>query len=155
MLFSTPKTTIINRRVRAILLTGHGTILFIKRVKPLNPQPYWVAPGGVEMFDKTLIDALHRELCEELGAQAEILDYGFVLKHEKAGKNLEEHFFVCKLLTFDLSLRHGPEFVDPKHGLYIPEEIPLTEDAICNISIKTQELEDWLLDNLQLLYDYS
>ena len=56
------------QRVRAILLTERGTLMFIKRVKPDAP-PYWVAPGGgVEDEDMSLIGTLHRELREELGA---------------------------------------------------------------------------------------
>lgn len=119
-----------NRRVRAILLTGNNSVLFIKRVKPNNPSPYWVAPGGgVEHDDHNLYDTLERELCEELGATATVLNKAFVLKHEKAGKQLEEHFFVCRLHNYDLDKRDGPEFDDPTRGEYIPDEIPLDNDG--------------------------
>ena len=59
---------------------------------------------------------MERELYEELGAIAGVMDTAFVLKHEKAGKQLEEHFFVCLLRHYDLSqalwtgistIRHG------------------------------------------------
>lgn len=147
--FADPQTII--RRVRAILLTGKKTILFIKRIKPDKP-PYWVAPGGgVEDHDASLLDTLHRELHEELGAQIEVIDKAFVLEHQKAGKNLEEHFFICRLLDYDLTLRKGPEFDDPKRGEYIPVEIPLNERELRDIELKTPELADWLLKNLPLL----
>jgi 8-oxo-dGTP pyrophosphatase MutT (NUDIX family) len=137
------------RRVRAVLLTKNNKLLFIKRIKPNKPHPYWVAPGGgVEDADESLLDALKRELCEELGATVEILDFGFMISHTKASKNLEEHFFICRLVDYDLSLRHGPEFDDPTRGEYIPVEIALTPEAIRAIDIKTKELRDWLLDNL-------
>lgn len=140
------------RRVRAILLTGQDHILFIKRIKPSKPAPYWVAPGGgVEAHDSTLLAALHRELHEELGAICEVLRWGFMLKHEKAGKLLEEHFYICQLVDYDLQLRHGPEFEDPARGLYIPDVIPLEPDALRQLNIKTPELRVWLLKHLDLL----
>jgi 8-oxo-dGTP pyrophosphatase MutT (NUDIX family) len=142
------------QRVRAILLTEDNRLMLIKRVKPNNIEPYWVAPGGgVEDEDIDLFDTLERELSEELGARALVLELAFVLHHEKAEKNLEEHFFICRLLDYDLSQRHGPEFSDPSKGKYIPDEIDLTKEAIEALNIKTVELRDWLLDNLAMLHD--
>ena len=139
------------QRVRAILVTKRGTLMLIKRVKP-GKAPYWVAPGGgVEEHDKSLSQTLERELCEELGAVAEIVDIAFVMHHEIAGKNLEEHFYICKLLNYDLSMRNGPEFNDPTRGQYIPDEIPLTFDAINNVEFKTPEIQQWLLAHLDIL----
>lgn len=141
-----------NQRVRAILLTEEKQVLFIKRIKPHKPTPYWVAPGGgVEDDDSSLLDALHRELDEELGATYEVLEEGFILKHHKANKQLEEHFYICRLLDYDISRRSGPEFDDPKRGQYIPDAIELTPEAIKSIKIKTKELRQWLLDNLDYL----
>ena len=140
-----------NQRVRAILLTEANNLLFIKRVKPNKPA-YHVAPGGgVEDEDMSLLSTLYRELDEELGATIDVLKHAFILLHEKAGKNLEEHFFICRLTSMDLSRRHGPEFDDPSRGQYIPEEIPLHPDSLNDIEIKTPELRDYLLDNLDEL----
>jgi len=142
---------IANQRVRAILLTERGTLMFIKRVKPDVP-PYWVAPGGgVEEEDMSLIGTLHRELHEELGASVEVLYPAFVLRHQKANKNLEEHFYVCRLIGYDLSLRSGPEFADATRGQYLVDEIPLDPDALRALNIKTPELLDWLVENLAYL----
>lgn len=141
-----------NRRVRAILLTGNNSVLFIKRVKPNNPSPYWVAPGGgVEHDDHNLYDTLERELGEELGATATVLATAFVLEHEKAGKQLEEHFFICRLQDYDLDKRDGPEFDDPTRGEYIPDEICLDDDALYTINIKTPEMRQWMVENLDYL----
>lgn len=139
------------QRVRAILLTDRGHLLFIKRVKPTAP-PYWVAPGGgVEDYDESLYQTLARELLEELGATADVIFPAFVLRHHKKGRNLEEFFFVCRLQTLNLSLRHGPEFSDPSRGLYLPDTVALEANAIRRLNIKTPELADWLLDNLDML----
>jgi 8-oxo-dGTP pyrophosphatase MutT (NUDIX family) len=148
MAYLTGNTTFITQRVRAILLAEGRCVLFIKRLKP-SGTPYWVAPGGgVEEYDTNLFQTLERELREELGATATVLNPAFVLRHQMGGKNLEEHFFICKLQNLDLSLRSGPEFSDPKRGLYLPDFIPLETDAIRSLNIKTEELRDWLLSHL-------
>ena len=142
----------VNQRVRAILLTGRDSVLFIKRIKPYHRVPYWVAPGGgVEHGDSDLFAALERELYEELGAKAVVLETAFILEHQKAGKHLEEHFFICRLENYDLSKRYGPEFADPARGEFIPEEIPLDRLALADIHIKTPEMRDWMIDNLDYL----
>ncbi len=142
----------VNQRVRAILLTRDNRLLFIKRLKPNSNKPYWVAPGGgVETEDDNILDALHRELGEELGATIEVMQRGFVLRHFKGDKNLEEHFYICRLIDIDLSQRNGPEFDDPTRGQYIPDVIDLSPQAIKSINIKTVELRDWLLSNLNTL----
>jgi 8-oxo-dGTP pyrophosphatase MutT (NUDIX family) len=147
-----PAHSPLSRRVRAIVLVPQGGILFIKRVKPHNPEAYWVAPGGgIETEDVNLYAALRRELREELGANVDILGDAFVLRHQKGGKNLEEYFMLCRLQGYDLSLRSGPEFDDPTRGEYIPDEIPLTAEALSAINIKTPELHDWLIENLSML----
>ena len=145
----------INERVRAIILTNSGRLLLIKRVKP-HAQPYWVAPGGgVEDCDTDLFDTLHREVCEELGGTIEVIRPAFTLEHTIAGKNLREHFFICRLLHYDLEQRNGPEFNDPTRGEYIPVEISLNPDTIQRINIKTPELQNWLQDHIADLRELS
>jgi 8-oxo-dGTP pyrophosphatase MutT (NUDIX family) len=143
------------QRVRAILLTENNKLMFIKRVKPHKP-PYWVAPGGgMEDEDDSLLDALHRELYEELGATVQVVQEAFVLQHHKAGKDLCEHFYVCRLIEYDLDQRNGPEFNDPTRGEFIPVEIEINEDALHAIEIKTEALLHWLVENQQTLRSLS
>lgn len=142
----------VNQRVRAILLTGNDSVLMIKRIKPNKSASYWVAPGGgVEFQDADLMATLERELYEELGAIATVLDTAFVLIHQKAGKQLEEHFFICRLHDYDLSKRYGPEFQDPARGEYIPHEVPLDTFALRRVNFKTPELRNWMIGQLDYL----
>ena len=142
----------IDQRVRAILLTGNDSVLLIKRLKPNKAAPFWVAPGGgVENTDVDLTATLERELYEELGAVATVVDTAFILRHEKAGKRLEEHFFICLLHSYDISKRYGPEFDDPSRGEFIPEEIPLDRAALSRLNLKTPELSEWMRGRLDYL----
>ena len=138
------------QRVRAILLTQDGKLMFIKRIKP-NGAPYWVAPGGGVEGSESLMATLERELYEELGATYTVLREAFVLEHEKAGKRLEEHFYICKLIDYDLDLRCGPEFNDPARGEFLPDEVEIGKGAIIDLNIKTPELSNWLIQNTRLL----
>jgi 8-oxo-dGTP pyrophosphatase MutT (NUDIX family) len=138
---------VFSQRVRAILLTEDGKLLLIKRVKPGAPA-YWVAPGGGVEHNETLMETLTRELREELGARIKVMGRAFVLRHQKAGKDLEEHFFICKLVDLDLSLRSGPEFEDPARGEFIPVAIELEPLVLHDLNIKTAELREWLLEHV-------
>lgn len=130
------------RRVRAILCTGTGDILLIKRIRP-GRETYWVAPGGgIDTQDRTPEDALIRELLEELGATAQIEHPAFTLTDGE----MHQLFYVCRLLTMNLHLRHGPEVDDPARGTYIPTEIPLTRTAIMRTNIQPPALRDYLLE---------
>jgi ADP-ribose pyrophosphatase YjhB (NUDIX family) len=58
------------RAARAILIDEHDRLVLIRRTKP-GQAPYWTAPGGgVDATDASVEAALHRELAEELGAEA-------------------------------------------------------------------------------------
>lgn len=128
-------------RVRAILFTGTGSLLLIKRVRP-GRDPYWVAPGGrIDPGDRDPQAALVRELYEELGATIEIARPAFRL----AEGDSQQLFYVCRLLTLNLAQRHGPELSDPARGAYIPTEIPLTRTAILRTNIQPPALHNYLL----------
>ena len=142
------------KRSRAILLTERGSLLFIERRKR-DREPYWVAIGGGLHKGENYEEALHRELLEEIGGKAKILQHAFALRHRKAKKELEEHFFICQLLQYDLNLRNGPEFRSPFQGSYNPCEVKLDAKRIDALPFKTVELRLWLLDNLPLLQSLS
>lgn len=58
------------RAARAILIDDRDRLVLIRRTKP-GQVSYWTAPGGgVEDTDASVEAALHRELAEELGAEA-------------------------------------------------------------------------------------
>ena len=67
-----------------------------------------------------------------------------------------EYFFLSRLISQDLALRHGPEFDDPTRGRYIPDDLPLTARALRRVNLKPPGLKRFLrahADHLAALPD--
>lgn len=122
---------IVRRAARAILFDDDGRLVLIKRTPHDRPDdPYWVTPGGgVEPEDTSLEATCLRELHEELGATARLLGVVFFYARPKPGGFSLHHYFLARLESMDLSLRHGPEFADASRGSYDVDRIELHDDA--------------------------
>jgi 8-oxo-dGTP pyrophosphatase MutT (NUDIX family) len=122
-------------RVRAVLITGRGRLLTIKRVKP-GHAPYWVLPGGgVDPGDRNLEHALHREIREELAGTADIHSLLQVLSHGS-----ERHYiYLARIHRWDFADRSGPEFREAGRGQYILDEVPLTRSGLARIDLVPPE----------------
>jgi 8-oxo-dGTP pyrophosphatase MutT (NUDIX family) len=136
-------------RVRAVLLTGHSSIIVIRRDRP-GRAPYRVLPGGaVEPTDPSIEAALARELYEELGAQAVIgprLATITAAMHD--GTTAIQHLHLARLVALDPSQATAPEYTDPAAGTYSPEELPLAIPAIQAANLLPQQAVDLLIDLL-------
>ncbi|WP_327378829.1 NUDIX domain-containing protein (plasmid) [Streptomyces sp. NBC_01216] len=132
-------------RVRAVLVTPHGTTLVIKRVRP-GIASYWViVGGGVEAIDATREEALLREVREEIAGDAEIVR----LLHETENtKGEKEFFYLARIDTWDFENRTGPEFARTDRGEYILEEVPLTTRAIADLNLLPREIATLLCQAL-------
>ncbi|MFC5719794.1 NUDIX domain-containing protein [Streptomyces gamaensis] len=152
---------VVKRTARAILLDSHGDpgphaefdMIVIKRTKP-GQDPYWITPGGgMEPEDASVVAALHREVDEELGAKVVDVVPAFVdtvshsLHHAAHGVKVQ-HFFVCRLASMDLSLRHGPE-VDEPCGTYEVVRIPFTRAGIASVELVPPSLRAYLTANIE------
>ncbi|MCI0386276.1 NUDIX domain-containing protein [Streptomyces sp. CNQ085] len=162
---------VVKRTARAILLDDDEMIL-IKRTKP-GREPYWITPGGgVETADATVVDALHRELDEELGAKVTDVVPAFVdtVSHdpaEDAGSGAAvvapqaagapdaagdavkvQFFFVCRLTSMDLSRRHGPEVEEPR-GEYEVVRVPFTRAGVASVEVVPPSLRAYLDANIE------
>jgi predicted house-cleaning noncanonical NTP pyrophosphatase (MazG superfamily)/8-oxo-dGTP pyrophosphatase MutT (NUDIX family) len=130
--------------VRAILLDDDGRLVLFHRVKP-GRAPYWSAPGGgVEPEDAGPEAALRRELDEELGAVVGSLRQVFVCLEQTLGLHYLTTFYLCRLVSLDLSRRHGPEFDDPSRGAYDVDRVPCTAAAVEAIDLSPAPLAAYL-----------
>ncbi|GAB2770506.1 hypothetical protein GCM10027091_02300 [Streptomyces daliensis] len=129
-------------------------LILIKRTKP-GREPYWITPGGgVEPdVDATVVEALHREVDEELGAKVTDVVPAFVdtvhhSAHHAAHGVKVQHFFVCRLASMDLSRRHGPEVEEPC-GEYEIVRVPFTREGIASVEVVPPSLRDYLDANIE------
>ncbi|MDH6127593.1 NUDIX hydrolase [Kitasatospora sp. GP82] len=160
-----PVRPVVKRTARAILLEldpddphAPAAIVLIKRTRP-GSNPYWITPGGgVESGDRTVVDALHREVDEELGGKVVDVVPAFVdtvshahhddgtLAHPHGVK--VQHFFVCRLAAMDPSRRHGPE-VDEPRGEYEIVRLPFTREGVTSVNVVPPSLRAYLAANIE------
>ncbi len=162
---------VVKRTARAILLEGDTAprMILIKRTKP-GQAPYWITPGGgMEPEDATVVEALYREVDEELGAKVTDVVPAFVdtVPHPDEGAEGAEgsqcaegsqgvgaagvkvqHFFVCRLASMDLTRRHGPE-VDEPCGEYDVVSVPFTREGIASVEVVPPSLRAYLDANIE------
>jgi ADP-ribose pyrophosphatase YjhB (NUDIX family) len=138
--------------VRAVLLDDDKLVLF-RRTVP-GKELYWSIPGGhVEPEDATLEDTLHREVLEELGAVVSDVTPLTTLECARDEGVKTQHVYGCRLVSMDLDLRCGPEFLDPARGLYEVVRLPLDPAEIIAINLVPSELGDYLADHITRLPD--
>ncbi|WP_262704823.1 MULTISPECIES: NUDIX domain-containing protein [Streptomyces] len=159
---------VVKRTARAILLDGDTAprMILIKRTKP-GQAPYWITPGGgMEPEDATVVEALYREVDEELGAKVTDVVPAFVdtVPHpDESAEGAEaaegsggvgatgvkvQHFFVCRLASMDLTRRHGPE-VDEPCGEYDVVSVPFTREGIASVEVVPPSLRAYLDANIE------
>ncbi|MDF9814342.1 NUDIX hydrolase [Streptomyces sp. SPB162] len=143
---------VVKRTARAILFDGDCMVL-IKRTKP-GLAPYWITPGGgVEDDDPSVVDALHREVDEELGAKITDVVPAFVDSVEHIAENgahgvKVQYFFACRLASMDPALRHGPEMDDPC-GTYDVVRVPFTRVGLASVEVVPLTLRHYLDANIE------
>lgn len=153
---------VVKRTARAILLEGDTAprMILIKRTKP-GQAPYWITPGGgMEPEDATVVEALYREVDEELGAKVTDVVPAFVDTVPHPDESAEgsggvgaagvkvQHFFVCRLASMDLTRRHGPE-VDEPCGEYEVVSVPFTREGIASVEVVPPSLRAYLDANIE------
>lgn len=121
------------QRVRAIIIDG-DTITLIKRVR--DGKIYYVFPGGGVERGEGKLEALNREVKEELGTEIAIEKEVARMPYKRLGRVDMEHFYLCHTTGGTLGTGDGPEFQpdnDPRHGTYEIEQFPLSEIAGINL----------------------
>jgi 8-oxo-dGTP pyrophosphatase MutT (NUDIX family) len=105
-------TMICRNSARGIILKEDAVIL-IHRLK--NKKDYWVFPGGGVKKGESFVQALHRELWEELGITVTILSPLFTLHNQKEHRKQTDHFFLCTYREGTIGSGNGVEFTKRQH----------------------------------------
>src|SRR6266516_4110927 len=135
------------RTARAILIDADDRLLLIRRTKPGQPV-YWTTPGGgVDDTDASIEAAMHREIAEEMGAEAAGASQVFLNSRPSAAGIAVQHFFVARLTRLDWSARSDPEFADPAKGSYELARIDLHGDDLASIDLVPVALKKFILAN--------
>ena len=132
------------QRCRAIILNPEGSkVLGIKRNRP-GSEEYVVFPGGgVEDFDLTALDTVHRELQEELEIEPQQIDLtGSVL-----GWNNEYFYIGIANEEFQDLVISGPESTRDVNvsGTYIPEWFSV--DSLIEINFLPEEIKSQIINS--------
>ena len=141
------------KRIRvAALIEMNGGYALMHRLdvkkKENSSQPYgeyYVFPGGgVEEDDKSLEEAVKREVMEEFGIEIEVEKQ---LYFEEINENLDEYIFKCNYNSGEFGTGTGPEFSgDSKYidmGKYIPTIV--AKEDIKNIRLIPEKFKEKLL----------
>ena len=94
------------RQVVAALIRKDGKLLICQRTKHQPMALKWEFPGGKIEPGESALDALVRELDEELGIQAEIGPEVACIRHQyRRGNSVELHFFLVEQYQGELENR--------------------------------------------------
>ncbi|CAO5238982.1 NUDIX domain-containing protein [Frankia sp. AgKG'84/4] len=144
---------VVRRTARAILIDEESQLVLFRRTLPRR-KPYWSTPGGgVDPEDDSIEAALHRELAEELGATVDRVQQVFLASPPRGDGIAVAHFFVCRLVSMDLSLRTGEEFSNPAKGRYDVERIDLRGKKLSRYALQPPEVREFILANRHALLE--
>ena len=142
------------RRVAALIEMNNGYALMHRldvKKKENSNQPYgeyYVFPGGgVEPDDRSLEEAVKREVMEEFGIEIEVKEQ---IYFEEVNEKLDEYIFKCIYKSGEFGTGTGPEFSgDPKYvdrGKYIPTIV--SKEDIKNIRLIPEKFREKLIKDI-------
>lgn len=121
-------------RVRAIII-HNGNIILIKRVK--KDEVYFVFPGGGVESGEEKIQAMVREVKEELGLDVEVKELITSRCLGEPSTDQIEYFYLCDITGGVLGTGVGPEFQENSESEYDGAhniiEVPLSEIGQLNL----------------------
>lgn len=135
--------------VRGIIYDD-SQLLLIRRIR--SDREYYVFPGGGVENRETLLEALNRELIEEIGVKTRFIKELYTLVTDER----IEHYMLCQYVSGDFGMGKGPEYTSEEyksHGEYHPVKIKVSDIANYNVvpeKIKEQLLIDLAIDHTLL-----
>jgi 8-oxo-dGTP diphosphatase len=83
--------------VTAAVVCRDDCFLVTRRPRGVHLEGLWEFPGGKCLPGEPLVECLLRELREELDIEPEIVGEIHVVTHRYSDRNVELHFFECRL----------------------------------------------------------
>jgi mutator protein MutT len=83
--------------VTAAIIRNADQILLTRRRPDADLPDLWEFPGGKVEAGESLIEALHREIREELDVAIDVGDEYYATTHHYLTKSVELHFFNCRI----------------------------------------------------------
>jgi 8-oxo-dGTP diphosphatase len=110
----------IKTSVVACIVDGDGRVLLTRRcVHPFCGQ--WVMPGGKIDLGEPIVEALHREVREEVGLEIRVEGLIDVFEHLRVGDN-GDHFVILYYRAAPLSLDPTPDGVECTEAVWVEQE---------------------------------
>jgi 8-oxo-dGTP diphosphatase len=113
-----------------ILMKPNGDVLLGQRPEGKPYAGYWEFPGGKVEAGESIVDALGRELLEELGVRIGLAEAWCCVEHVYPHAHVRLHFYICREWQQEPQSLEGQAFawqgtvsVEP----LLPATIPLIE----------------------------
>ena len=106
--------------VRAIVISEKNEILLVKHTY----QDFWFLPGGGVKKGETFEQAIRRELIEETGYEANIIELFGVYNNEYEGKRDNIVVFICKDGKFNDFSQSLDSFEIEKYDFFSENNLP-------------------------------
>lgn len=136
------------KRVRAAaIIFVNDKLITIYREKIVDGifKKYYVIPGGGVEEKEEIVEAVKREVLEELGIEIEVTNKYFYLEKE----NAEEYFYISNYLSGEIGTGTGPEFTNRDIQKYGSYEVRLVQkNDIANINLLPPEVKEYILQNM-------
>ena len=135
------------KRIRAsAIIMYNEKLITIYREKMIDGRikKYYVIPGGGVEESESILDAIKREILEEVGIEIDIMDEFFFLEKEDA----KEYFYVANYVSGIIGTGTGPEFTNrnvKKYGTYKVKLIP--KEEIYKINLLPPEVKEYIICN--------
>ena len=136
------------KRIRAAaIIFVNDKLITIYRGKIVDGilKKYYVIPGGGVEEKEEILEAVKREVLEELGIEIEVTNKYFYLEKE----NAKEYFYISNYLSGEIGTGPGPEFTNRDIQKYGSYEVRLVQkDDIANINLLPPEVKEYILQNM-------
>lgn len=126
--------------IRALLFDTHGTGLLFHGVQRGKLRPFYTTFGGGVEANETPQETLHRELYEELDAEAKI-------GRREVIALTGHHYYVARLIKRgDQPFTHGPEYQERKDQKFTVKKVSYAHASAREFNLQPDLLKKFLKD---------